>query len=142
MALTARQHTLADLAVGTGISFRCRWSAAELDAFAALSGDYSPIHMSNEVAGAQGFTGRVVHGMLMASWCSTVVGMFLPGRNGVLTSCAVDFLEPASLQSEMLVSAKIGYLSRAARLLKITTIISDRGLVVAKATVTAKVHDY
>lgn len=140
--MAPREYSLADLAVGMGVAFRSRWSAAELDAFASLSGDYSPIHMSDSAAAGQGFPGRVVHGMLISSWCSTVVGMFLPGRRGVLTACSIDFLGPAFCSSEFLVSAKINYLSKAARLLKISTVISDRGLIAARATVTAKVHDH
>ncbi|MDJ0629423.1 MAG: MaoC family dehydratase [Rhodobacter sp.] len=42
-------------------------TAAEIDGFAALSGDRFEIHMSDTAAKSHGFPGRVAHGLLVLS---------------------------------------------------------------------------
>ncbi|MDJ0824317.1 MAG: MaoC family dehydratase [Rhodobacter sp.] len=42
-------------------------TAADIDAFAALSGDRFEIHMSDAAAQSHGFPGRVAHGLLVLS---------------------------------------------------------------------------
>lgn len=42
-------------------------TAAQIDAFAALSGDTYAIHMEDAAAKARGFPGRVAHGLLILS---------------------------------------------------------------------------
>ena len=42
-------------------------SAADIDAFCELSGDYNPLHTDDEHARAAGFAGRIAHGLLVFS---------------------------------------------------------------------------
>ena len=135
-----RDIPLEQLRPGSGVSFRYQVSAEEVNAFARLTGDFSPIHMGDEAARQSGFSGRIAHGMLVASLCSTVVGMFLPGRSGVLTSCAAEFLEPVTMGRELCVSARIRQVSKAVRSLRISVIVTDRGIAVCKALVGAGVR--
>jgi acyl dehydratase len=58
---------------------RKRFAEEDVATFAALSGDYNPLHMESSFAEKTKFGRRVVHGMLVASYVSTVVGMQLPG---------------------------------------------------------------
>jgi 3-oxoacyl-[acyl-carrier protein] reductase len=51
----------------------------EIDAFAAFSGDCNPLHLNDEFARRSSFQRRVAHGMIAASYVSTVIGMQLPG---------------------------------------------------------------
>ena len=44
-----------------------RVTAADIDAFAALSGDRFEIHMDDDAARTHGFPGRVAHGLLVLS---------------------------------------------------------------------------
>ncbi|MEO5331934.1 MAG: SDR family oxidoreductase [Magnetococcus sp. YQC-5] len=66
----------------------------DLDRFAALSGDYSPLHMDNDYAKAAGFEGRVVHGMLLASLFSNLIGMRIPGKHALYLASDLAFRRP------------------------------------------------
>lgn len=66
----------------------------QIDAFANLTGDYNEIHMNEEFAKNQHFSGRVVHGLYMNSLVSTVMGMKLPGPGTVLMDQTVTFVRP------------------------------------------------
>jgi 3-oxoacyl-[acyl-carrier protein] reductase len=54
-------------------------TAEDVDDFARLSGDRNPLHMDESFALRTRFQRRVVHGMLLASYVSTLVGMYCPG---------------------------------------------------------------
>ncbi len=73
---------LAELAaIGVGATARLSKTITTEDirAFAALSGDYNPLHVDAEFARATRFQKPVAHGMLLASLVSTLVGMEVPG---------------------------------------------------------------
>ena len=138
--LSARQMRLEEIRPGRCVSFAVKIGDADVAAFAELTGDRSPIHMSDDAAREFGFASRIVHGMLIASYSSVVVGMLLPGRNGVLISCNADFLEPVTLDAELTLSARVRQTSRAARLVKISISVHQDGLVVMKGLITAGVR--
>jgi 3-hydroxybutyryl-CoA dehydratase len=66
-----------------------------VDSFANLSGDYSPIHMNEFFAKGRKLNNRVVHGLLLGSFVSRAVGMFLPGENALIQSVQLTFHAPA-----------------------------------------------
>jgi acyl dehydratase len=59
------------------------FAAEDVAAFAAISGDFSPLHMDDEYARGTEFGGRVVHGLLVGSLFSQLVGMHLPGKQAL-----------------------------------------------------------
>jgi 3-hydroxybutyryl-CoA dehydratase len=96
-----RSLTLADIEEGQRASFRTTIDRASVEAFAALTGDISPLHMDDEFAVGRGFDRRVVHGALLGGYVSRLVGVFLPGRNGLLQSMRLKFLKPAYVGDEI-----------------------------------------
>ncbi len=66
-------------------------------AFAALTGDFNPVHVDADAAAASSFGERIVHGMLTASLLSTVMAMQLPGPGAIYLSQSVKFLRPVKL---------------------------------------------
>ena len=65
-----------------------------VDDFAKISGDYSPIHMNEEFAKLTKFGKKIVHGMLLASLLSRMVGMYLPGKYALYSSQTLEFHKP------------------------------------------------
>lgn len=80
--------------LGRTASRRVRITAAMVEAFADLSGDASPIHVDDGAARARGYPARVVHGLLLGSLVSSVLGMQLPGEQGVLQEVKLSFRHP------------------------------------------------
>jgi acyl dehydratase len=63
--------------------------------FARISGDNNPVHLSEEFARATVFGGIIAHGMLAASYISTVLGTQYPGPGTIFLGLnAVNFLSP------------------------------------------------
>ncbi len=62
--------------------------------FAGVSGDINPVHLNHEFAAETMFQGRIAHGMLTASFISTVIGTKLPGPGCIYVSQALRFKAP------------------------------------------------
>jgi 3-hydroxybutyryl-CoA dehydratase len=122
---SAASLALADFAVGLSFSFDKHIDEADIDAFAALSGDQSPIHMSHDFARARGFDGRVVHGAYLAGLASRMVGMHLPGENCLLHAVQMKFLAPTYTGTSVRVSAVVDQVSDAAGAAVIKVTMTD-----------------
>ncbi len=107
--------SLNDITVGYEASLSHSVTQQDLDAFAALTGDFNPVHMDAEFARAQGFGKPIVHGMLTASFISTMVGMLLPGRGALWTAQTLKFTRPCFVDDTITVTSTVSHLSTATR---------------------------
>ena len=82
------------LEIGSRASIRKTISREDVDAFAALSGDYNGLHVDDEFAARTEFEQIVVHGLLHASMLSGLFGTKLPGSGALCLSHAFDFTKP------------------------------------------------
>ncbi len=87
-------YGFSNLHVGLSHTFRATVTHDMLKQFSDLSGDVNPLHTDTAFALARGFHDRVVHGMLTASFYSTLVGVYLPGRNALLQTVHTAFTAP------------------------------------------------
>jgi 3-hydroxybutyryl-CoA dehydratase len=66
----------------------------DIQAFAGVSGDNSPIHVNPEYAQSTFFGGRIAHGALVAGVISAVLGTKLPGPGAIYMSQQMRFVAP------------------------------------------------
>jgi acyl dehydratase len=130
---------LDDLELGQQAAFETVISAADIDAFAALSGDASPLHVDRDFAKARGFDDRVVHGAYLVALASRLVGMYLPGRDALLLAMNVSFASPVLVGTRVTVTGTVDQISDGVRsvVLKIRVLDTDSRATLArmKATV-------
>ena len=88
------QDAFSRLSIGFSDSVVKTIRKEDVDAFAALSGDYNALHVDDEFAARTEFEQRVVHGFLHASLLSTLVGMRIPGPGALYLSQTIDFTLP------------------------------------------------
>ncbi len=101
------EWTLDTLTVGSSASFERCVEAADVDAFARLSGDANPLHVDADFAKSQGHRDRVVHGALLAALVSQLIGVHLPGRRSFLLSLKMDFVAPTYPGDTVVVSGSV-----------------------------------
>jgi acyl dehydratase len=131
-----------DLAVGTHAAFEVEVTAEMLHGFAAVSGDYNPLHMDAAFAKASGFSGQVVFGMLTASFYSRLIGMHLPGKHALLHGIDLEFKSPAYIGDRLSVSGEIVYLNDAYHRLEVKArIVNQDGKIISKATIRVGLHE-
>ena len=83
-----------DVVVGARASIDHVFEADGVETFADLSGDRNPIHLAAASAKAAGFEREIVHGALVASLISRLLGTVLPGPGAVLLAQTFRFLKP------------------------------------------------
>lgn len=118
--------TLDSLCVGSETSWVHRISLSDVEGFAKLSGDTNPLHMDREYARRQGFSGRVVHGMLLGAFLSRVLGTDLPGTGVLWLSQDTRFLLPVYIDDEIRIVVRVKHKSDALRTLLLETVVLNQ----------------
>ena len=80
--------------VGETRSLNRTITEADVRRFVEMTGDDNPLHIDRDFAEETSFKDIVVHGMLGASFISTVIGTQLPGPGALWVSQSLDFLLP------------------------------------------------
>ena len=75
-----------EICIGQINTFQIQITEKMVDDFANFSGDYNPLHMDQNFAKSKNFKNRVCHGMLLSSFFSRLIGMYLPGKNSLYFS--------------------------------------------------------
>lgn len=83
-----------DLDVGMTDIFGKTVTEADIVMFSGISGDINPVHLNHEFASETMFEGRIAHGMLTASFISTVIGTKLPGPGCIYVNQSLRFKAP------------------------------------------------
>ena len=97
MSAPFKTHYFEDLTVGQRETLMKTVMDDDVIAFADLSGDRNPVHLSDHFARKTRFGERIVHGLYTASLISTVIGMYLPGPGAVYLSQTLNFRGPVKI---------------------------------------------
>jgi len=109
--------------IGTQEEFKHTITAQDVDSFVRLTGDNNPLHVDEEYAKKTPFKKPVVHGMLTASFISTMIGTKLPGEGALWYEQSFKFLAPVRVGETIRVCAKVIHKSPTQRTLVIETIV-------------------
>ena len=86
--------TFSELQIGDSATFTKTVSESDIYLFAGITGDMNPAHV-DAVSAADGmFKQRIAHGMLSASFISTVLAMQLPGPGTIYAGQNLQFRGP------------------------------------------------
>jgi 3-hydroxybutyryl-CoA dehydratase len=94
MTETPNSINFREITIGYSKKFTVKITSKMLNNFAALSGDYNPLHMDNEYAKKTQFKKQVCHGLLLTSFFSRLIGMYIPGKNALYFSQTMNFRSP------------------------------------------------
>jgi len=97
MDVVARNYFFEDLTSGLAAEFSKTITEANIAAFASVSGDTNPVHLSASYAAGTIFKERIAHGMLTASLISAVFGTRLPGHGAIYVSQSLKFRAPVKI---------------------------------------------
>ena len=95
------------LEVGQKARLSKRFGAAEVVAFAALSEDFNPLHLDPAFAATTAFERPIVHGMLLASLFSGLLGQQLPGKGSIYLGQSLSFKLPVFVGDEVTAEVEV-----------------------------------
>ena len=129
---------ITDFAVAQSFEQTRTISESDVLAFAAVSGDFNPVHVDADAAAASPFGERIVHGMLTASLLSALLAREIPGA--IYLSQTLNFLRPVKLGDTVLAHAAITEIDADRRRLTLaTTVRNARGKPVVNGVATVQV---
>lgn len=105
--------------------------------FEELSGDHNPLHLDDSFARARGFNGKVIYGMLVSSFYSTLVGMYLPGENCLINDTKISYHKPVYPGDHLTIHGEVTDLREGTQRAKISsTITNQNNELVSSAVIT------
>ncbi len=119
-------YTLAEMTPGLTESFTVTVTEEMMQDFERLSGDCSPIHIDEGYARERGYPGRVVYGMLGASFFSTLAGVYLPGEHCLLHGVECKFARPVFIGDTLTVTGTVLRVSEAVAEAEIKAVITNQ----------------
>jgi 3-hydroxybutyryl-CoA dehydratase len=126
MINTANELSYDDISIGQQETFIIKITASMVEKFSNLSGDLNPLHVDNEFAESSSFKKRIVHGMLLASFFSQLIGMKLPGKNALYFSQTLNFRSPCYIDDEIKVVGEVTKKSDSTQIITVSTSIFNK----------------
>ncbi len=126
-----------DIEIGQSAGIQRTIEAKDVEKFAELSGDDNPIHLNEYFAKKTRFKGRIAHGMLTASFISTVLAKLLPGPGSIYLKQELIFRNPVRIGDTITIKVEVtGKDDEKERITLKTTCINQNKEVVIDGTAT------
>lgn len=115
-----------DIKIGQVFSFEVLVDKDMARGFAKLTGDRNPLHWDDNYAQKTEFGEPIVHGMLLGSFFSTLVGMLCPGKNALYLSQDLRFRNPLKFGQTVSVVGVVTAKYDATKIIDIKTTVKDK----------------
>jgi phosphate acetyltransferase len=99
--------TYDELKLGQSAQLVRRLTLADIQAFAAVSGDTNPAHLDPNYAGDTLFHGVIAHGMWSGALVSALLGTQLPGPGTIYLQQDLQFLRPVRIGDTLVVTVSV-----------------------------------
>jgi 3-oxoacyl-[acyl-carrier protein] reductase len=96
-----------EIKVGQKAEITHKLSSKDISTFVELTGDDNRLHVDEDFAKTTSYKKQVAHGMLGASFISTVIGTKLPGDGALWFSQNLEFLLPVRIGDTITVVAEV-----------------------------------
>ena len=121
------QYTFDSINIGINHEFKIIITEKLVSDFSVISGDFNPLHMDENYATKSKFKKRICHGMLLASFLSRLVGMYLPGKNALYFSQILNFVSPCFINDIITVKGEIIDKNYATKIITVkTSIVNEK----------------
>jgi len=128
-----KQILFEEIQVGQKASFSRKISKSDIETFANLTGDFNPLHIDSSFAAEFGYPSPVAHGMLSASFISTLIGTLLPGPGSLWIGLSLEFVSPVFAGETIEIEGEVKQKSIVARLIVLETrVINSKGEVIIR----------
>lgn len=124
--------------IGQKASFSKTIAECDVYGFAGITGDFNPLHVNRAEAEKLPFGERVVHGMLTASFLSTVIASRLPGPGTIYMQQDSRFMKPVFIGDTITAQVEIAEFLEKGRARLKTTVTNQNGDIVVDGTAMVK----
>ena len=133
---------LSDLYIGQEERMSAQFSMEKVKAFADLTEDFNPVHLDPVYASQTIFKGNIVHGFLVGSLFSTILGTKMPGEGSIYLKQNMKFVKPVYINDTVTAVATITDINYEKQLVTLdTTCYNQDGVVVIEGDALIKKMD-
>ncbi len=125
--------------LGQSDSFSKTITESDVVMFAGITGDFNSLHVNDIEAAKSLFGKRVCHGMLVASYISSVLGNYFPGRGTVYLSQNIAFKNPAYIGDTVTARVTVKEILGEDIILLDTNVCNQKGEMLVAGDATVKV---
>jgi 3-oxoacyl-[acyl-carrier protein] reductase len=115
-----------EINIGEKASISRKITEEDIRKFVDMTGDDNPLHVDDKFAATTSYKEVVVHGMLGASFISTIIGTKLPGPGALWISQNLEFLLPVRLNDVLTVIAEVKKKFESERVIELQTTILNQ----------------
>lgn len=112
--------------VGDRATLTRAFSAQDVKEYAVLSTDRNPIHLDAEYAATTTFGRPIVHGMLISSLFSALLGQHLPGEGAIYLGQELKFKAPVFIDQEVVAQVEVASIRDDKPIVELSTTCMDK----------------
>ena len=102
------EYKIENIEIGMKEEFKVQITEKMQNDFRDNTGDINPMHSDPDFAKEKGFDDTLVFGMLTASFFSTLVGVYLPGKNCLFQECKnIRFHNPVFIGDQLTIQGEV-----------------------------------
>lgn len=121
------EYKLEDITLGMAEEFKVKITEKMQNDFRKNSGDINPMHRDQAFAKEKGFEKPLVFGMLTASFFSSLVGVYLPGKNCLFQECKeIRFHSPVFIGDELTIKGEVVEIDERFRRITVKAVIRNQ----------------
>ncbi len=130
-----------ELTVGQTAEYSKAVEEVDIEMFAAVTGDFNPVHMDEAAAAKTRFGGRIAHGMISAGLISAAIASRLPGEGSIYLGQTLKFTAPVRIGDTITVSLCVLELMTKKRVRLSTTCRNQNAEIVVEGEATILMGD-
>lgn len=96
-----------NMKIGDKASLSKVFTEEDVIRFSKISADTNPLHLDERYASSTVFGKRIVHGMLVASLFSALIGVELPGQGSIYLGQSLSFKAPVFIGDQVTASVEV-----------------------------------
>jgi|TARA_B100002003_G_scaffold185245_1_gene173616 3-hydroxybutyryl-CoA dehydratase len=135
------QYRFDDIVLGMAHSFDVVITEEMVENFINITNDTNPLHSNDSYAKDKGFAGRVAFGMLVASFYSTLAGVYIPGKFSLLHGIDVSFNSPVYISDKLTIFGEVAYMNELYHQIEIKAYITRNKKKISKAKIKVGFHE-
>ena len=112
-------YTIDNLEEGLEAKIERLLTKEDIQNFANLTQDFHTLHTSAVYAKSNGFEDIIAHGLLLASFSSSIIGMELPGENAIIIAQSFVYKKPVYPGTQLLIKGVLNKIDTRFSLLEI-----------------------
>lgn len=119
---------MSKIKIGQKAQVTRKFTEHDVGLFSELSLDFNPVHLDPHYAEKSMFGQRIVHGMLVASLFSSLLGKQLPGEGTIYLGQELQFKKPVYLDQDVTATVEVTHIRDDKPIITLSTIcINDEG---------------